>query len=142
MADVETGVESAPQIELEQVSVERNGTRESWSISWRIRNGGVHVLYIQSVRLPHGQFKAKEQRFEPALLLSPGANARFHTPVRCDEPVGLVTENAFLIFHVVWLGEPWRVFARVRVEVDSNGEPKTAVELITTQKIGFSGVAA
>jgi len=140
MNAVASSTESTPEIELEQVSVERNGVRESWSIGWRITNRGVHVLYIQSVRLPHGQFKAQEQSFEPALMLSSGQDARFQTAVRCDEPAGLVTENAFLIFQVMWLGEPWRIFVRVRVDVDSQREPATAVELITTQKIGFSRV--
>ena len=142
MDSVDAIMEAAPAIELQQVSVEWDGAMEGWNIHWRINNKAAHSLQIDSVRLPHGQFKAEEQRFEPALLLRSGADARFQTPVRCDEPAGLVTENAFLIFHVVWLGEPWRILARVRVEVDSNGEPKTAVELITTQKIGFSGVAS
>ena len=142
MDAVQSSTEFTPEIELLQIAVERIGVTECWSIGWRIWNRGAHSLAIDSVRLPHGQFKAEELRFEPALLLSPGADARLQTAVRCHEPRGLVTENAFLIFHAVWLGEPWRILARVRVEVDSNGEPKTAVELITTQKIGFSGVAA
>ena len=140
MAYVEAGAESAPAIELQQVSVEWNGATERWSIGWRITNRGSHLLDIQSVRLPHGQFKAEEQTFESALALSSGRDVRFYTAVRCDEPEGLVTENAFLIFQVMWLGEPWRIFVRVRVVVDAAGEPQTGVELITTQKIGFSRV--
>ena len=137
---MESDATKAPEIELEQVSVERNGVMERWRIGWRIKNSGAHSLCVESVRLPHGQFKAEEQRFEPALVLSSGKAARFHSAVRCDEPAGVVTENAFLIFHVGWLGEPWRIFVRVRVVVDSQREPATRVELITTQKIGFSRV--
>ena len=141
MVYLEAGVESAPEIELRQLSSEWNGVRECWSIAWRIKNNAAHSLRIDSVRLPHGQFKAEEQRFEPTLALSPGADLRFQTAVRCDEPAGLVTENAFLIFQVMWLGEPWRIFVRVRVAVGSNREPHAEVELITTQKAGFSGVS-
>lgn len=140
MNAVQSSIESTPEIELEQVSVERNGVRQNWSIGWRITNRGVHLLYIQSVRLPHGQFKAEERSFEPALVLSSGQEGRIQTAVRCNEPAGLVTENAFLIFQVMWLGEPWRIFVRVRVVIDSQREPATGVELITTQKIGFSRV--
>lgn len=133
--------ELGPAIELEQLSVAGSGVLGSWSMGWKITNRGVHLLHIQSVRLPHGQFRAAEQSFEPALVLSSGQDARFQTVVRCDEPAGLVTENGFVIFQVVWSDEPWRIFIRVRVVADSEGQPNTAVELITAQKIGFSGVA-
>lgn len=136
-----TGGELGPEIELEQLSVEGIGARGSWSIGWKITNRGVHLLHVQSVRLPHGQFRAAEQSFEPALVLRSGQDARFQTVVRCDEPAGLVTENGFVIFQVIWSDEPWRIFIRVRVVADSEGQPNTAVELITKQKIGFSGVA-
>ena len=140
MDNVEAGAELAPEIELRQLSLEWNGVMERWSIGWRIENKAAHSLRIDSVRLPHSQFKAEEQRFEPALVLSSGQDAQFQTAVRCDEPAGLLTENAFLIFHVVQLGEPWRIFVRVRVAVDSQRKPATGVELITTQKVGFSRV--
>lgn len=139
---MESDATKAPEIELEQLSVERNGVMERWRIGWRIQNRGAHSLCVESVRLPHSQFKAEEQRFEPALVLSSGKEARFHSAVRCDEPAGIVTENAFLIFHVGWLGEPWRIFVRVRVVVQSKREPKAEVELITAQRVGFSGVAS
>ena len=138
---VEAGAELAPEIELRQLSSEWNGVMECWSVGWRIKNNAAHPLRIDSVRLPHGQFKADERCFEPALVLSSGQDARFQTAVRCDEPAGLVTENAFLIFNVVQLGGPWRIFVRVRVDVGSNREPHAEVELITTQKAGFSGVS-
>jgi hypothetical protein len=52
-----------------------------------------------------------------------------------------VTENAFLIFHARWRGEEWRVFIRIRVFVVAQGEPQASTELITAQRVGFSGVA-
>ena len=74
--------------------------------------------------------------------LNGGEEVQFRTLVRCDEPSGLVTENAFVIFYVIWRGEPCRIFVRLRVVVNSDGQPETATELTTTQKVGFSGVSS
>lgn len=90
------------------------------------------------MRLPHGQFKSDEYRFKPPLKLASGARGQFDTQVRCVEPVGLVTENAFAIFSVIWAEEAWRIFVRLRVVVKSDGKPATATEWTTTQKVGFS----
>jgi hypothetical protein len=97
---------------------------------------------IFTVRLPHGQFKSNEQQFSPNLELAAGESEQFASSVQCDEPVGLVTENAFVIFHCQWRGDAWRVFVRLLVTVKPGGEPETATELITTQKVGFSGISS
>jgi hypothetical protein len=131
-----------PQIVLTQLSAERHRVKDCWSIDWLIENRSADILQILAVRLPHGQFKSPEQRFEPAFELSAGERRQFQTFVQCDEPVGLVTENAFVIFSVTWLGGPWRVFVRLRVEMTSDGRPETATELITAQKVGFSKVSS
>ena len=132
---------TAPRIELRQLSVRRRGPKGFWEIVWQVENIGRTALTLKSVRLPHGQFKSAEQRFEAAFELMPACAAKFTTQVFCDEAAGLVTENAFVIFSVNWLGEEWRVFVRVRVVVNPRGEPEAATELITTQKVGFSGVS-
>jgi hypothetical protein len=129
-----------PQIVLTQVSAERHAVMECWSIDWLVENKSANILHILAVRLPHGQFKSDERRFDPALDLSAGERRQFQTFVHCDEPAGLVTENAFVIFSVNWLGEPCRVFVRLRVTVTADGRPQTATELITTQRVGFFGV--
>jgi hypothetical protein len=54
----------------------------------------------------------------------------------------LVTENAFVILQIKWRGAPWRIFVRVRVIVNKKGEPNATTELITTQKVGFTGVVS
>ena len=77
----------------------------------------------------------------PVLEVAGGARKQFLSAVRCSEPAGLVTENGFVIFHCDWRAEAWRIFVRIRVAVNERGEPQTATELITTQKIGFSGIA-
>jgi len=137
-----SGGANEPEIELRQGATEPAASTGHWNIAWTVQNKGHGALEIQVVRLPHGQFKSEELRFEPALHFAPQASGRFQIRVRCHEPAGLVTENAFVIFSVIWLGEPWRVFVRMRVVVTPEGEPETATELITAQKIGFSGMAS
>ena len=132
---------AALQITLTQVSVEPEQGKGNWQILWRIANLNSQPLELRAVRLPHGQFKSAERRFEPAIGLAAKQDAQFQVFVHCDEPSGVVTENAFLIFQGIWVGEPWRIFARVRVTVNSAGTPTATTEWITTQRVGFSGVA-
>jgi hypothetical protein len=134
--------DQGPQIALRQVSAARDEGMESWRVAWQVENAGEQPIEILGARLPHGQFKSEEVLFDPALDLAPHTNERFQTSVQCHEPRGLVTENAFVIFHVIWSGESWRIFARLRVEVDDSGVPKAATESITTQKVGFSGIGS
>jgi len=128
----------SPAIDVEQVSVSASGVINVWAVEWTIANNGAGAIAILSARLPHGQFKSDEQHFDPPLKLNAGERVRFRALVYCHEPPGLVTENAFIIFHVVWLSESWRIFVRIRVVAHENGTPQTGVELITTQKVGFS----
>jgi hypothetical protein len=137
---VEAESRAEPQIVLTQVSVERHPVMERWNIDWLVENKSANTLHIVEVRLPHGQFKSDERRFDPAIELTAGEGRQFQTFVHCDEPAGLVTENAFVIFSVNWLGEPWRIFVRLRLVMTSDGRPETATELITAQKVGFSDV--
>ena len=132
----------APAIALRQVYAHRHPTTDDWTIGWTVENKKAQSLKISSVRLPHGQFKAQEREFELALNLTGGASAEFETLVHCKEPPGLVTENAFVIFYVSWLSASWRIFVRVRVQVDAQLAPQAAVESITTQRVGFSESAA
>jgi hypothetical protein len=132
---------SEPWITLQQIALARDAAAGRWNIRWQLDNRGGDALTINAVHLPHGQFKSAVRHFTPALEVAAGASERFHTIVQCGEPAGLVTENAFVILHCRWRGEAWRIFARLRVDVDAAGEPHTATELITTQKAGFSGIS-
>jgi len=131
-----------PKIVLRQLSVARAAATSCWNIRWEVENLGSDALEIVSVRLPHGQFKSDEQRFAPALELSGGGSEQFQSLVHCDESPGLVSENGFVIIHCQWRGEAWRIFVRIRVIVNAIGEPETATESITTQKVGFSGISS
>ena len=134
-------VQSAePQITLTHVSVEPEEGTGNWKILWRVANLNSQPLDLHAVRLPHGQFKSAERRFEPAIVLAAKQDAQFQVFVHCDGPAGLVTENAFLIFQVVRIDERWRIFVRVRVTANSAGTPAATTEWITTQRVGFLGV--
>jgi len=137
---VEPVQSAAPQITLTQVSVEPEEGRGNWTILWRVANMNSQPLELRAVRLPHGQFNSAERCFEPAIVLAAKQDAQFQVFVHCDEPAGLVTENAFLIFQVVRIDERWRIFVRVRVTANSAGTPAATTEWITTQRVGFSGV--
>jgi hypothetical protein len=130
---------SGLRIELTQSSIAAV-TAGYWNVRWIVENTGANPLQLETVRLPHGQFRAAEKRFAPSLDLEPGSAAEFDTIVYCNEPTGLVTENAFVIFAASWHGQKWRIFARLRVVVNAQGEPQSVTELVTTQKVGFSGV--
>lgn len=134
--------ESAPEIVLRQLAAKRDGARQRWSIAWDIANKGSYAIGISGVRLPHGQFRSDDHRFDPPLDIAPGETRQFDVGVSCDEPAGLVTENAFVIFTARWSGKAWRIFVRIRVIVNAAGKPETETQLITTQLVGFSGVAS
>jgi len=130
-----------PELSLEQIAVEPREIAGEWRVTFRVVNRGAGRLEIDAARLPHGQFKSENIRFARPLLLDAQADANFTAEVHCKEPPGLVTENAFVLLYVRYLGESWRIFVRVRVVVDKNGLPDSAVESITVQQVGFSGVA-
>lgn len=130
----------APDIELRQIGVERAGEAGEWEVRFLAANRGADALKLISARLPHGQFRGPELRFGPPMSIAAGETFSFSARVRCDEPAGLVTENAFVILLVQWQGERWRVFVRVRVTVDPTGVPRAITQAVTAQKVGFSGV--
>lgn len=132
---------SEPKITLQQIALARDAAVGYWNTRWQVENYTGDALTITAVHLPHGQFKSAVRHFTPALEVAPCASERFQNLVHCHEPAGLVTENAFVILRCQWRGEAWRIFVRMRVDVDSTGEPHAATQLITTQKVGFSGIS-
>ena len=142
MDGVQPGAQAAPAIELRQLSVDRLGETGRWGVRWVVTNLGTGPLSVSAARVPHGQFKAAEQRFEPAVTLEAGRVWHLYAEVACAELPGLVTENAFVIFQVTWSGKAWRIFVRISVVVDDAGAPRTKTESITTQEVGFSGMAS
>ena len=130
----------SPQITVEQINRIKRPRTGHWVFQWRIENRTDHSLRLWSVRAPHGKFKADERELKPGLEIGSGKNSSIELIVVCDEPAGAIVENAFLILLVEWLQAKWRLFVRFRVTIDQQGGPETATELITTQRVGFSGV--
>jgi len=133
-------IEDGPKISVEEVSRSRGVESGRWLFEWRIQNLTEEPMKFLAARCPHGQFRSAERFFDPSLHAAAGKNATIEMPVLCDEPAGAVIENGFLILLVEWLNKRWRIFVRLRVTINQQGEPETATELITTQRVGFSGV--
>ena len=131
-----------PRVAVKQASAELDTHRHRWNVAWLLKNSERYPLHIRSLRLPHDQFKSEGQSFDPALDVNGGGDVEIRTFVRCDEPAGHVTDNAFAIFDVIWLDEPWRIFVRLRVVVNADGKPEAETQMITAQKVGFSSLTS
>jgi hypothetical protein len=137
---VATVSDDEPKISVEEIRRSKEVERGRWLFGWRVQSLTEPPITFLAARCPHGQFKSEERFFEPPLQADAVQAATIEMPVLCDEPVGAVIENGFLILLVEWLDKQWRIFVRLRVIVNQQGVPETATELITTQRVGFSGV--
>ena len=129
-----------PGIAVEELRRNREIGSERWLFGWRVQNLTQQPIKFLTARCPHGKFRSGERIFHPPLYVAGGESATIEMPVLCNEPAGTIVENAFLILLVEWLETNWRLFVRFRVKINEKGEPETATELITTQRVGFSGV--
>lgn len=129
-----------PKIAVEEIRRNREVESGRWWFGWRIQNLTEQPGRLLAAWCPHGQFKSLERYFDPPLQAAAGQAATVDMLVRCDEPAGVVIENAFLILMSEWGERKWRVFVRLRVTIDQEGIPGTTAELITTQRVGFSGI--
>jgi hypothetical protein len=129
-----------PKVAVEELRRNREVGSGRWLFGWLIQNLTEQPIKFLAARCPHGQFKSAERFFDPPLQAAAGKIAMIEMPVFCDEPAGAVIENGFLILLVEWLDKQWRLFVRLRVTINQQGVPETATELITTQRVGFSGV--
>jgi hypothetical protein len=130
-----------PRINLEQIECRRGPEPQQWTVVWRLRSHGAESLEIQSARLPHGKLRGEERRFQPSSSVPAGGTATIELSLTFNETPGTVVENAFLLLLVQYAGTQWRIFIRFRTIANSNGEPDTRTELITTQQVGFSGIS-
>ena len=138
MSPDDTALDSEPKISLRQISASSEAKKGAWQIAWRVENLSQHSLRLDAARFPHGQFKAGEQQFEPPLSLGNKESAVFESTIKCEEPPGAIVENAFVIFTSVWKESRWRIFVRLRVSINDDGQPQAISELVTTQQVGFS----
>jgi len=132
--------EDEPKVAVEELRRNREVESGRWLFGWHIQNLTEQPINFLAARCPHGKFRSDERIFDPPLHATAGNNATIEMSVLCDEPAGTIVENAFLILLVEWLEASWRLFVRFRVTINQQGEPETATELITTQRVGFSRV--
>lgn len=130
------------EIAAVQASAERTGFNDHWRIRWQIENKSASPLEIYSGRLPHGKFKSPLRHYRPPLELLPQEMGEAAHDVQWREPPGSIVENAFLILDADWMDSEWRIFIRFTVTAKESGEPETATELITAQRVGFSDALA
>lgn len=129
-----------PKVAVDELSRSRETESGQWMIAWRVQNLADQPLRFLAARCPHGQFRSAERVFDPPLQADAGRAGTIEMSVSCAEPAGAVIENGFLILLVEWLKDRWRIFVRLRVTINQQGVPETATQLITTQRVGFSGV--
>jgi hypothetical protein len=137
---VATVSDAGPRVAVEELHRSKEAEHGRWLFAWRIQNLTEEPITFVAARCPHGQFRSEERFFDPPLHAAAGRNAIIEMPVLCDEPAGVVVENGFLILTTEWREDKWRIFVRLRVMVDKEGIPGTAAALITTQRVGFSGI--
>ena len=135
-----TASDDGPRVAVEELRRSKEVESGRWLFEWRIQNLTEQPIKFFAARCPHGQFRSEERFFDPPLDAAAGRNATIEMPVLCDEPGGAVVENAFLILSTEWREDKWRIFVRLRVKIDEDGIPGTAAALITTQRVGFSGI--
>jgi hypothetical protein len=138
--NVATVSDDEPKISVEEIRRSKEVERGRWLFGWRVQSLTESPITFLAARCPHGQFKSEERFFEPPLQAAAGKSTTIEMSVRCDELAGAVIENGFLILLVEWRDKHWRIFVRLRVTINQQGVPETATELITTQRVGFSGV--
>lgn len=132
--------DAGPRVAVEELHRSKEAEHGRWLFAWRIQNLTEEPITFVAARCPHGQFRSEERFFDPPLHAAAGRNAIIEMPVLCDEPAGVVVENGFLILTTEWREDKWRIFVRLRVTVDKEEIPGTAAVLITTQRVGFSGI--
>ena len=132
--------DAGPRVAVEELHRSREVEHGRWLFAWRIQNLTEEPITFLAARCPHGQFRSEERFFDPPRHAAAGRNAIIEMPVLCDEPAGVVVENGFLILTTEWREDKWRIFVRLQVTVDKEGIPGTAAVLITTQRVGFSGI--
>ena len=137
---MQTQRDIGPQALVEQASRRTGSDPGRWLVAWRVQNLSRQPLQLLAARLPHSRFRSEERALVPIPKLLPGESAQLEFAVACSGRPGTVVENAFLILRVLWLEEPWRIFARLRVVFDEQGGPQTTTEVVTVQRVGFSAL--
>ena len=127
-----------PEVKVEQGTLVAGSSAHLWVVGWNIHNLGDQPLQILTAQCPHGRFRGDKIELADFPELMPGKTAHLELPVTCNEPPGIVVENAFLLLQAKWRNQLWRILIRLTVTFDEQGAPKGKTEVITTQPVGFS----
>ena len=130
--------ESSPRLLIEAAYCRAGAVQGQWLAVWRVHNRGREPVVILSTWLPHDKFANPQQDIDPPVRLAPGGSTLLELPVACNELPGSVVENAFVILRLLWLGQLWRAFVRLRVTVDNSRTPQYICESVTVHPAGFS----
>ena len=133
--------ENGPKILARQVYRKREVENGHWRFGWCVQNHGDQPIRFVAAWCPHGKFRSDEKTFDPPIPVNAGEHTTIEMVVSCDEPAEAIIENGFLILTAEWLNHRWRIFVRLRVIIDKDGTPETVSELISAQRVGFSGVS-
>jgi len=128
-----------PRLLIAAASSRATAARGQWLVTWHMQNLGQEPFDVLSTWLPHDKFASAQQTITPPLRLLPQESTLLELPVVCHEPPGSVVENAFVILQLLWVGQSWRAFVRLRVMVDDTGTPWHVCESVTVHPVGFSG---
>lgn len=107
-------------------------------MAWRLTNLTDQPIQILNTWLPHGEFLAERQPFDPPLVLTAGESCRIERSIRYSRAPGETVENAFLNLRVHVWAQTWRVLTRMRVERADTGLVRIAVEAVTSHREGFA----
>jgi hypothetical protein len=129
----------SPRLLIEAAPCRAGAVQGQWRAAWRMDNLGRDPVVLLSTWLPHDKFAHPRQGIDPPVQLAPGGSTVLELPVACHELPGSVVENAYIILRVLWRGQHWRVFVRLRVTVDDSSIPQHLCESITVHPVGFSG---
>lgn len=125
----------APRLAVEPLAVTR-AAEGSWKVRWRITNEG-DPLHLTAIAAPHGKFRSRDHDIDVALAA--GGSFEPQLEIASAEPAGSEIENTFLILTAEMGPKTWRILARMRVRVGSDGVPHPVTERIDAQEVGFSG---
>jgi hypothetical protein len=125
----------APRLGVEPLAVTR-AAEGRWKVRWRITNEG-DALHLSAIAAPHGKFRSRDHDIDVALAA--GGSFEPQLEIASAEPAGSEIENTFLILTAEADEKTWRILARMRVRVDSDGVPHPVTERIDVQEVGFSG---
>jgi hypothetical protein len=125
----------APRLAVEPLAVTRTAEGR-WKVRWRITNDG-DPLHLTAIAAPHSKFRSRDHAID--VVLAAGGSFEPQLEIACAEPAGSEIENTFLIITVEADAKTWRILARMRVRVGTDGVPHPVRERIDVQEVGFSG---